>query len=40
MDNTMLIMIFGISLLIYALFMFLGFLLKNKNLKAQNLEKD
>tara|TARA_B100000902_G_C26740677_1_gene635948 strand:- start:191 stop:316 length:126 start_codon:yes stop_codon:yes gene_type:complete len=40
MDNTKLILIFGISLLIYFAFLFLGFLLKNKNLKAQNLKKE
>ena len=32
--------IFGISLLIYTAFLFLGFFLKNKNLKAQNLKKE
>ena len=40
MDSTKLILIFGISLLIYFAFMFLGFFLKNKNLKAQNLKKE
>ena len=40
MDSTKLILIFGISLLIYFAFMFLGFFLKNKNLKAQNLNKE
>ena len=40
MDSTKLILIFGISLIIYFAFMFLGFFLKNKNLKAQNLKKD
>ena len=39
MDSTKLILIFGISLLIYFAFMFLGFFLKNKNLEAQNLKK-
>ena len=40
MDSTKLILIFGISLIIYFAFMFLGFFLKNKNLKAQNLKKE
>jgi len=40
MDSTKLLLIFGISLLIYFAFLFLGFFLKNKNLKAQNLKKD
>ncbi|ABS83160.1 Conserved hypothetical protein [Prochlorococcus marinus str. MIT 9312] len=40
MDSTKLILIAGISLLIYFAFMFLGFFLKNNNLKAQNLKKD
>jgi len=40
MDSTKLILIFGISLLMYFSFLFLGFILKNKNLKAQNLKKE
>ena len=40
MDISMIVLIFGISLLIYFAFLFLGFFLKNKNLKAQNLKKD
>ena len=40
MDITKIVLIFGISLLIYFAFLFLGFFLKNKNLKAQNLEKE
>ena len=40
MDISKVVLIFFISLLIYFAFMFLGFLLKNKNLKAQNLEKE
>ena len=40
MDISKIVLIFGISLLIYFAFMFLGFFLKNKNLKAQNLKKD
>ena len=40
MDSTKLILIFGISLIIYFAFLFLGFILKNKNLEAQNLKKE
>ena len=40
MDITKLFLIFGISLLIYFAFLFLGFFLKEKNLKAQNLKKE
>ena len=40
MDISKIIFIFGISLLIYFAFLFLGFFLKNKNLKAQNLKKE
>ena len=40
MDISKIDLIFGISLLIYFAFMFLGFFLKNKNLKAQNLTKE
>jgi hypothetical protein len=40
MDSAKLILIFGISLLIYSAFLFLGFILKNKNLEAQNLKKE
>ena len=40
MDNAKIVLIFGISLLIYFAFLFLGFSLKNKNLKAQNLKKE
>ena len=39
MDSTKLILIFGISFLIYFGFLFFGFILKNKNLEAQNLKK-
>ena len=39
MDISKIVLIFGISLLIYSAFLFLGFFLKNKNLKAQNLKK-
>ncbi len=40
MDISKIVLIFGISLLIYFAFLFLGFFLKNKNLKAQNLKKE
>ena len=40
MDISKLVLILGISLLIYSAFLFLGFFLKNKNLKAQNLKKE
>ena len=40
MDISKIVLIFGMSLLIYFVFLFLGFFLKNKNLKAQNLKKE
>jgi len=40
MDISKIVLIFGISLLIYFTFLFFGFFLKNKNLKAQNLKKE
>ena len=40
MDISKIVLIFGISLLIYFAFLFLGFFLKDKNLKAQNLKKE
>ena len=40
MDVSKIVLIFGISLLIYFTFLFLGFFLKNKNLEAQNLKKE
>ena len=40
MDISKIVLIFGVSLLIYFTFLFLGFFLKNKNLKAQNLKKE
>ena len=40
MDISKIVLIFGISLLIYFAFLFLGFFLKEKNLKAQNLRKE
>ena len=40
MDILKIVLIFAISLLIYFAFLFLGFFLKNKNLKAQNLKKE
>ena len=40
MDISKIVLIFGISLLIYFAFLFLGFSLKNKNIKAQNLKNE
>ena len=40
MDISKIVLIFGMSLIIYFAFLFLGFFLKNKNLKAQNLKKE
>ena len=40
MDISKVVLIFVISLLIYFAFLFLGFFLKDKNLKAQNLKKE
>ena len=40
MDISKIVLIFGISLLIYSAFLFFGFILKNKNLNAQNLKKE
>jgi len=40
MDITKLVIIFGVSLVLYFAFLFLGFLLKDKNLKAQKIKKD
>ena len=40
MDISKIVLIFGLSLIIYFAFLFLGFFLKNKNLKAQNLKKE
>ena len=40
MDISKIVLIFGISLVIYFAFLFLGFFLKNKNLKAQNLKEE
>ena len=40
MDISKVVLIFVISLLIYFAFLFLGFFLKNKNIKAQNLKKE
>ena len=40
MDISKVVLIFGISLLIYFTFLFLGFFLKNKNQKSQNLKKE
>ena len=40
MDISKVVLIFVISLIIYFAFLFLGFFLKDKNLKAQNLKKE
>ena len=40
MDISKIVLIFGMSLVIYLTFMFFGFFLKSKNLKAQNLKKE
>ena len=40
MDISKVVLVFVISFLIYFAFLFLGFFLKNKNLKAQNLKKE
>ena len=40
MDISKIILIFGITLVIYFAFLFLGFFLRNKNLKAQNLKEE
>ena len=40
MDISKVVLIFVISSIIYFAFMFLGFFLKEKNLKAQNLKKE
>ena len=40
MDISKIVLILGISLLIYSAFLFLGFFLKEKNLKAQNHKKE
>ena len=40
MDISKVVLILLISLLIYFAFLFLGFFLKDKNLKAQNLKKE
>ena len=40
MDISKIVLIFAKSLLIYFAFLFLGFFLKDKNLKAQNLKKE
>ena len=40
MDISKVVLIFAIGLLIYFAFLFLGFFLKNKNLKAQDLKKE
>ena len=40
MDISKIVLIFVTSLLIYSAFLLSGFFLKNKNLKAQNLDKE
>ena len=40
MNISKIVLIIATSLLIYFAFLFLGFFLKNKNLKAQNLKKE
>ena len=40
MEITKIFLIFGITALIYLTFLSLGFFLRNKNLKAQNLKKE
>ena len=40
MDISKIVLIFGVSLLIYFAFLFLGFSLKSKNIKAQNLKNE
>ena len=40
MDITKIVLIFGISLLLYFAFLFLGFFLKKKNQEAQNPKKE
>ena len=40
MDITKFFLIFGIGVIIYLIFLFLGFVLRNKNLNAQNSYKE
>ena len=40
MDYTKLLLIFGFSIALYIAFLFLGFLLRNKNLLAQNIKQE
>ena len=40
MDISKIVLIFGISLIVYFAFLFFGFFLKSKNHKAQNLKKE
>ena len=40
MEITKILLIFVIGALIYLTFLYLGFFLRNKNLKAQNLKKE
>ena len=38
MDTTKILIIIGVAIAIYIVFLVLGFSLKDKNIKAQNLE--
>jgi len=40
MDYTKIFLIFGFSIALYIVFLFLGFYLRNRNLLAQNIEKE
>ena len=40
MDITKFIFIFGISVLIYIVFIYFGFILRDKNREAQNIKKE
>jgi hypothetical protein len=40
MDYTKIFLILGFSIAIYIAFLFLGFLLRDKNLIAQNIKKE
>ena len=40
MDYTKLLLIFGFSIALYIAFLFLGFILRNKNLLAQNIKQE
>ena len=40
MDYTKVFLILGFSIALYIAFIFLGFFLRDKNLKAQNIKKE